>query len=481
MTKISVKEEKGIEKKERAKEWRPNWKQMHEFRKVRADLEERHGVFYMLWEIGEPLFSDSVPTSCVRFERKRGRCIQFVWNPEYWDKLDTYTRSFVTCHETLHVMLNHGARMMDVAKTKQDAEIVNTALDIAVNHSLVDYFGFDRDEIKAHIPLCWIDTVFPDWEKDGIESGREWEYYYKLLKDNNAGGDGADGGYILIGSLDDHKHLEDMLGKDLADAITGVIKENLSDEERQEFLEKLKDSGLISEIPSTEAPEASDSKGENSPDGKPGGGAGTIAGDACWVIPPKKYKFNYKWQDVIKKWRREHTPKPKIIERWDIRERRHAFLEKKFMLPAEREEELPKKRKKYIDVFFFQDVSGSCVHMMEMFFNCAKTFPTNVFNVTMFSFDTVVHEVNITDRKLRGGGGTAFVPIEEAIQARLRDNRISRYPDAVFVFTDGCSWDRVEPQMPERWYWFLDDSGYSQRDMIPSDSHIYNIGDFKPK
>lgn len=479
MTKTKVSnEEKAVEKSKPVKEWRPNWKQMREFRKVHADLEDRHGVFYMLWEIGQPLFSDSVPTSCVKFEKKDGKCIQFVWNPEYWDKLDTYTRSFITCHEALHVMLNHGTRMKDVAQTEREADILNTALDIAVNHSLIDFFGFERDKIKAHMPLCWIDTIFPNWEKDHIEEGREWEYYYKLLMKKY----GGEGGYILIDSLDSHEHLEKMLGKELADAIKEVIKDNLSDDERQEFLDKLRDSGLISELPSTDPPEGDSSeKGEGDPESPQGRGAGTMAGDSCWVIPPKKYKFNYKWQDVIKKWRREHTPKPKIIERWDIRERRHAFLDRNFMLPAEREEDLPKRKKKYIDVFFFQDVSGSCVHMMEMFFNCAKTFPTNVFNVTMFSFDTVVHEVKITDRKLRGGGGTAFAPIEEAIQVRLNDNRISRYPDAVFVFTDGCSWDRVEPQMPERWYWFLDDSGYSQRDQIPADSHIYNIGDFKPK
>lgn len=472
--------EKVVRKKEVVREWRPNWKELAEFREVHRDLEDRHGVFYMLYEIGEPLFSDGIPTSAVKFEKESGQCIQFVWNPEYWNKLDTYTRSFITCHEALHVMLNHGMRMRDKIETERDAEIINTALDIAVNHTLIDYFGFDRSRIDAKMPLCWIDTVFPDWEKDHIEEGREWEYYWQLLllREEEAL-KGAS--RILIQSLDGHDGLTDMLGEELAEAITEAIQDNLSDEERKEFLDKLKDSGLLpqGDKDSSKEEKAKGKKGKNDPKSPPGGGVGTIAGEACWVMPKKKYRFNYKWQDVIKKWRRERTPKPKIIERWDVRERRHAFLDRKFMLPAEREDDLPKRKKKYIDVFFFQDVSGSCVHMMETFFSCAKTFPTNVFRVTMFCFDTRVHEIK--DGKIRGGGGTAFVPIEQAIQARLSDKRILRYPDAVFVFTDGCSWDRVIPQMPERWYWFLDDSGYSQREQIPKDSNIYNIGDFKPK
>lgn len=51
-----------------------------------------------------------------------------------------------------------------------------------------------------------------------------------------------------------------------------------------------------------------------------------------------------------------------------------------------------------------------------------------------------------------------------------------RYPEAVFVITDGYG-NRVKPARPEKWYWFLTPGG--SRYCIPKECNIYNLQDYE--
>ncbi len=171
-----------------------------EFFEISRSLEDKHAIFYKLWEIGRPVFTRSpkVPTAEVRMDRD-GNGISFLFNYDWWQKITPYTRKFIICHEMLHLILNHGIRIRD-AKTGANT-IVNKALDVVVNHLLLKRFKFDRTFLQGppH-PMtkdntgpeqyCWVDTAF-DPKNDPSLKGKfppdnmSFEYYYNLLPKNS--------------------------------------------------------------------------------------------------------------------------------------------------------------------------------------------------------------------------------------------------------------------------------------------------------
>ena len=115
-----------------------------EFFEISRSLEDKHAIFYKLWEIGRPVFTNSVPTAEVRMDRD-GNGVAFLFNYKWWKKLSPYTRKFVICHEMLHLILNHGIRIRD-AQTGLNT-VVNKGVDIVVNHLLLKKFRFDRTSL----------------------------------------------------------------------------------------------------------------------------------------------------------------------------------------------------------------------------------------------------------------------------------------------------------------------------------------------
>src|SRR5574343_1955448 len=83
--------------------------QKEEFLHISRDLEKFHAIFYRMWMMGKPNFTEESPTAFVRFD-KNGDFLYFGINPKFWNELDFYNKLFVICHECLHVVLNHGMR-----------------------------------------------------------------------------------------------------------------------------------------------------------------------------------------------------------------------------------------------------------------------------------------------------------------------------------------------------------------------------------
>jgi predicted metal-dependent peptidase len=457
-----------------------NRKRWKEFRRLRRNLEFHHALFYKLFEMGEPCFSKEIPTSAVMFDLKQGRLVRFVWNPDFWDECDDYKRAFVTCHEILHVMLSHGKRMQGMDKLTPAG--VNAALDIVVNHMLIESFGFSREHLQGEKDLCWIDTVFKEEEVKEIEEEREYEYYYgKILemleemekKGELKQGDSSGGGIgkysdAIPGSLDEHGTLSSFDGEEVTDELVKKITEDLTQDERKEFHDLV--SGNKNPGQKTKACQetSADQRAQNQL-------AGTVAGDSCYVVITKKPKYNMKWTEVIKMWRRKREELVEPDDVWHTRSRRHYLMEEELMLPHTKDDEDDGEEKEYIHVWFFQDTSGSCTSWADKFFNAAKTFPPSKFKVRPFCFDTKVYETSLETGELFGFGGTSFQPIENEIQRLIQKEDNTKYPDAVFVFTDGYG-SGITPEKPDKWYWFLTEGG--SKDYIPSESHVYKLDDF---
>jgi len=477
-----------------------------DFIKIATHLEERHAIFHKFWEVGVPIFTTKFATAAVGFNR-RGKYINFFFNPFFWDYLDDYNKRFVICHEMVHIILNHGIRTRNAHVLNNMA--VNNCLDIVVNHLLIDKFGFSRkklqgfdkkimDKIREHMPkskplilsddkgntkkkksknpppqqlpesephgdyrdLCWVDTVFdikknPYFKKTMKKippPNRSFEYYYDLLPKDQATG-GVCG---VMGMFDDHGGLRDIDDfEDLMKEINGELsedeKEDLKDTIEKHFEEK--------------------------PEGSPDSPAGTGAGD-IWTfadVDPNKIKKQRKWENVIRRWvhkvMREIT---KDMEQWVRVNRRFALVDKQLILPTEMEIEDFWEEVDRIRVDFYMDTSGSCIGMKDRFFKAAASLPDVRFDVRLHCFDTRCYDTTLESQKMYGGGGTSFDCIESDVQKRCKKDN-EKYPAAIFVLTDGYG-DEIQPENPEAWYWFVTNGYFNY---IPEESHKYNLDEFE--
>lgn len=442
-----------------------------EWREISLLLEPHHAVFYKIWQMGRPNFTEKIngmplDTAAVQFD-KQGDFIWFHFNPRYWKRLQLKDKLFVICHEALHIILRHGTRTRDLSNRNKKA--INVALDIVDNHLLCKGFGFEREQIEDWQNLCWVDTVFAN--KNPLPPDDEmFEYYYNLF-DKVYGhgyiGDGESGGPGLV---DDHSVLD---SEDL-DKIIDKLNEELSDEEKQSLKDMIEKHGNQNK---------SDEKDkENSEAGKSSG---------SWTFAStNKVKKKKKWETVIKKWSKKFLiDKEKDVEQWARTNRRLIMLPKTMFLPSDMEVDNADQEKTKIDVWFFLDTSGSCISYKDRFFQAALSLPDERFDARLFCFDTVVEETTLESKKIYGGGGTSFSILEEAIQKELSSGpgakklhdgtivqKIQKYPEAVFVITDGYG-NNIAPKMPQRWHWFLTPGGTNN--YIDKKCNFFKLNDFE--
>ena len=412
-----------------------------EFEEIAVELESHHAIFYKLWEMGEMLFDDNIQTAAVSFDRA-GKYVAFHFNREFWNKCTPYERKFVICHECLHVWLNHGIR----TKNATYPQLVNTALDVVVNHMLVENFGFDRSSITDESDLCWVDTVYD--KEEGVEIGETFEYYYNSLINS------ANTNFVNLKLVDSHEKLSEC-------DVTDILEElgnGLSDEEKFEVTDALK-------------------KHQNSKSKLPGKDA---TGNLFKVNPVSTIKKKRCWYELIKQWAHIKKEDDTDGDQWLRRNRRMTLMGSdtgnQLLLPAECETLADEDSK--VEIWLFLDVSGSCYALRDHFFSAALTIPEDKIKIRAFSFDTKTYEVDLSSGQLRGGGGTSFHIIEERIQQELRPSQ--KYP-VVFVFTDGWG-TQVRPSEPKKWHWFIDGGSYSIRHanhLSDKNCNFHDMKDFK--
>jgi len=464
-----------------------------EFEEIALDLEEHHGLFSQFWSMGVPRFTRKIPTAAVAFNRK-GQYVEFIFNPDFWDQLSYEERKFVICHECLHVMFEHGIRMTNA----DQKHVANLAMDVVVNHTLIDDFGFSHSDLNSVVQeadaeagtpeqtlddvLIWKDKLYE--KPDEIADKETFEYYYRKLMERveemiKNGQISTDGNGIPIsmpgsgsGSPLDHDTIDShefMEGQGVSDQEDEADSGARGDEEEidgqpdrgTEGLEPIPEEvmdDMVDECRRQLNPDENDQMTK----------AGIGRGDKVYKARLKKMQAVQKWEELVKKW----TAAGEIPDDvWVRKSRRHNMLPPDFILPTEYEDENIGGK---VNVWFFQDISGSCTRYLDHFYSAARTFPEHFFKLRMFGFDTGVIEVDPKNPNLRAGGGTCFKCIESAIQQKVQEGHA--YPDAVFVFTDGCG-TYVDPQHPDRWHWFLEGS-YQATDYIPKQSKTYQLNDF---
>jgi predicted metal-dependent peptidase len=394
--------------------------------KVSRFLENHDVIFHQFWELGKPVFTESIKTACVSFN-KEGQCINFLFNPTFWGGLTDYQRSFIVAHECLHVFLNHGVRSIE----EKDKKAANVALDIAVNHTLINNFGFELDKLESlSTSLCFVDTVFGS--ETEIQDDENFEFYMAEIKKNpNI--------VSKFQTIDSHEFLNSFGSEeDIRKILEKAIKSNrLSPESLNEFLNKNK-------------------KQTND----------INAGNASWVdeiiCQKKLVKQKKTWLKVIRKILHKHCNMVSQ-ERWGMYDHRRNSVSQ--LLPAEKI--ILDSYNQKVKIAMFLDSSGSCYDLAETFFRASESIPRDFFDVDLFSFDTSVHSIS-KDRKIKGGGGTSFNCINNHIKS------YKKIFDLVFVITDGYG-GRFSCEKPKDWVWFLSTKYKSD---IPEGSRIYDLGEF---
>ncbi len=396
---------------------------------ISRDLEPHHALFYQCWQMGKPSFTDAVPTAAVAFN-KSGDFIEFLFNPDFWNSLTHYERLFVIGHECLHVVFNHGMRTKDAT----DADKTNKALDIVVNHMLVTSFGFERDKIKNSENLCWVDTIFAGLPNIRlIPLTAAFEYYYKLMPETQR---------KTICVLDDHSKMSGDWSN-----IVGKLNDSLTPQEKDAIKNILE---------------------RHDTDQQGGKGRGK------WTFVNVEQTRKRKWETIIKQWSLKYMRADlELKEQWVRSNRRLFGLGGGLILPSEMEDDMMDKDR--LPVFFFLDTSGSCWGLRNRLFSAAASLPKDKFVVRLFCCDEVIEETTLTAGKIYGGGGTKFSIIESHIQSIMKKEGVE-YPEAVFFITDGYG-DRVMPEKPDRWYWFM--TPFNTDRFIPKGSKVYQLRDFE--
>ena len=420
-----------------------------EYNEIHESLVGYHAVFYKFWGLVRPSYSDEVPTACVSFDPD-AKCIDFLINKTFWDTLSPMQKEFIICHECMHVISSHFHR----AGSKMSSE-ANQAMDVCVNESLVKYFGFDRSKFDPSNDYCWLDTVFE--EKDEALPWHSFEYYYNLLikkseeAPQDGSGDGTDpaksnqgGGGELI---NDHSGL----GKLPEDASQEILDE-LSEEEAEVLENVSRDS----------------SKGEQ----ESGQLAGTGAGGLEQNIAKRSARRKKKWETLIKKFEKKMCRDESHEDNWALTPRRMHNLSSTLFLPSEIEQELRRTESIRIQTWFFMDTSGSCWDLAPRFHKAAASLDPDKFDVKYFAFDTLVYEVDLKKKKLKGGGGTSF---------RILTNFIYNQKKAkphVWILTDGYGNNmNIPDNQRKKWNWFLTDNSTEQ--FVPKGCKVHRLKDFE--
>lgn len=478
-----------------------------EYRAICRNFESHHPLFYVMWEIGRPVFNPNCKTARVIFDRK-GNFLKFEFNPLFWASMTPYERSFVIAHEANHVLSNHGAR----GAMHHDRDRSNIAADILVNHGLINDYGFIRSEISFADKLCWLDTVYGDKMAKKVGNERSFEWHYMALGSlskntplkvsplqggSQGSGQGGtqgqpqpgegepqpgeadpeqgegqpqkgqglgDGITPQISTVDDHEQSDDLNPDDLNEVFKQIAEKskNLSEEERNQIADAIE-----SMVKSNQ--KEGDGSGEGDQELEVGKGAGDIIRQIRHPYKPKP-----KFESIIKKWTRL-AKKERLKDQFVDRARRYATLPDDLMLPTQKEVRNYGKHK--IKVWLFLDTSGSCAGYSERFFRSVQGLDRDRFDIRLFCFDTKVYEVDLSSdtAKLRGYGGTNFGIIENEIQLIMRREGL-KYPEAVFLLTDGAG-TKVNPERPERWQWLMVD--HSTQRYVPSKSKVHKLKDFE--
>lgn len=393
-----------------------------EYYAIARGLEKHHNLFYELWARGAPVFDDSIPTACVEFDQKSFKPFVWKFNPEFWDSCSEYKKTFVIAHEMLHIILSHGQRAKSLTHISHD--LVNGAMDLAINHLLINSFDFDRSKVEGWDDYWWVDVAFP---KGSVSDTLCFEEYLDILKSESqgvAGGAGAGAG--RCGTVDYH---EIMISDDIIDEVNKIIQK-MPVQDVEDFEGEVK-----KHLP----PPHTDIK------------------SVLKIKPlPLKIQPSKQWEKIIKKAKRKNLIENAEGDQWIKPSRRYTDLPEDFILPCEDETLDENFAPAKVNIALFMDISGSCTKYVDHFLRACRSIPKKRFKKFTFVFDTRVTSVNVDKYIPRSGGFTSFTPIIDEVE-KLQKDKVKF--DYVFVITDGQADDYTYKKtcFNKRWHWFLID------------------------
>lgn len=404
---------------------------MRDYFEICNTMCEFNELFYTLWSIGKPEFTDKIPTAGVCFD-KHGNTVKYLFNKQFYDELDTYERTFVISHEIMHVVLNHGSRLKPYS---HNSELKNIAMDMAIHEIMFNRFGFDKTQLNHKI-LKNIATTETIGKQLNIKfpQNSSTEIYYSMLLDKAE--------KIQISGMSSQCQLDDHDGLESFDGEAIEISE--------EQYEHIK--GTLQDVIQKEGKDA---------------GNDTNSEIRHFNVKTKKKK---KWERIVKEWVQKNDQFT-MAEQWTYTNPRHALLNKNYFLPSKHR--VLNYEKEKINIYLFQDTSGSCVDLAPRFLAVARSIPEDRFNIRFFCFDTMTYEIDYHSDQLQGFGGTRFDIIEQTIQKEVNNGH--PYPDGIFVITDGYG-TQVLPQKPKLWTWILSSNC---KDYIPKESTIHKLEDYE--
>lgn len=377
----------------------------------------------------------NVQTACVEFSANKGNPLQLKFNPEFWDSLNQQERCAIISHEIMHIILNHGQRML--YNNNQDIKIQNIAMDICVNEILKCHFNID----EKYAPILK-NGVYAEKISKELSKERCYEYYYRFLKQNPESIPNS----LSIDSHEWMKNFSELSNsqkKEIIKNITNTLKKSgMTQYEIKKFLENMR-----MKYSST----------------------GTQPGHLEKILDgsESEIKRQTSWQKVLKKIKKVFEEKYNEDDNWILKQRRN-FYESDFLIPSN-ESKIEKTKKRHIHIFM--DTSGSCGEWAETFMGSSLAFPKDNFELSLYCFDTEVYEIDKQKPHLKGFGGTSFKCISDYI-----NNKIDKY-DCIIVLTDGYG-DNAIYKRPNLWHWILTSDFI---DFIPKKSKVYHLEDINIK
>lgn len=386
-----------------------------QYKKCVEFLDENYAFFLThILNIGKPKMEPGIGTAAIMFSLgTRDSLFTFVFDPDFFESLDTVERSFVLAHETIHVLLNHPALYKQgIHTTFTDVEKFNKAADCVINDYLVG-MGFDAKSLRQN--GCFGEDVVGYNCANSMVS----DVYLDIPDSPTA-------------SFDNHDWITNPSTADIdqvIDAVTrGTLPQDLEDKK-------------------TEVDSAS---------------YGNLAGSGLggWQSWKEETGVTLAWMELLKKIDpdiiQEDGPKPRPSysqprrKLGGVNAMRRAMGDRPITLPITREVDHPDGEKPRI--FMALDVSGSCSSYANSFVTLARSIPSDRVSLHAATFSTSCHKLDLEKPRWRGGG-TSFNCVEKYIQSNVVPE-FGEYPKTVIMVTDGyASRPNIATENQNKWVW----------------------------
>ena len=485
-------------------------------------LEEYSVIFRSVYELGNAQYSNSVDTACVAKNVHGELC--YLLNYDFFWSLNETEQLFLICHESLHLFFNH---LNHIEKYQLNPTIANIAMDIVINETLVQHFNFNRINMPTLTQGCFIDTVFDTAtiNKYTLNLSKGYQYFYDIIKaeikNNNQYTKEKVKDYHKNGGMDEHNKFtqsstdDKKESSDKSNPSSSSQQNNNNNPQDDESNANHKTQNDSSEQTANNQKSQSSNNEENNNDSstsqlKDNGQQDSESQfqdideelikniiedvenmtdtnlddfETKVQIANAQHQGNYDLQELLKdkekkeiikikekKWKKlVKWVNPSLLDLIDIEEPSFGkeaapflfSLDSNMLMPGVMETQDYGKFR--IDLYFFFDVSGSCINHLDQFVDIVSHIPRTLFNPHLFTFDTKVKEVEMDWKSkkitstIKVGGGTAFHILENQIQSDLKNKIIKRYPEFVCVLTDGMAMPitNIPANKQKNWLWLL--------------------------